>query len=96
MPEIGEVIDMNLNMAMRKLQRAILVRTGLVVKIGTSQFYSADQNRMITMYSLKTPVLQRSRWGQWRMKDYEIIRTASQIDIVMTLREIWTQLEGWT
>ena len=29
------------------------------------------------------------------MKDYEIIRTASQIDIVMTLREIWTQLEGW-
>ena len=95
MPEIREVIDMNLNAAMRKLQRAILVRTGLVVKIGTSQFHSKDQNRMITMYSLTTPVLQENRRGQWRMKDYESIRTASQIDIVMTLREIWTQLEGW-
>lgn len=42
MPEIREVIDMNLNAAMRKLQRAILVRTGLVVKIGTSQFHSND------------------------------------------------------
>ena len=81
---------MNLNAAMRKLQRAILVRTGLVVKIGTSQFHSKDQNRMITMYSLTTPVLQENRRGQWK-----IIRTASQIDIVMTLREIWTQLEGW-
>ena len=90
MPEIREVIDMNLNAAMRKLQRTILVRTGLVVKIGTSQFHSKDQNRMITMYSLTTPVLQENRRG-----DYEIIRTASQIDIVMTLREIWTQLEGW-
>lgn len=34
---------MNLNMVMRKLQRAILQK-GLVIKIGSTQFYSKEQN----------------------------------------------------
>ena len=54
---------MNLNQIQRKLQRALLTKQ-FVTKIGTSQFYSADQNRMITMYSVSTPTLQyvRDKW----------------------------------
>ena len=60
--------DMNCNAVMKKLQRAIL-STGLVIKISTSQFYSEEQDRMITMWILTTPTLQNGRNG-WRMRDY--------------------------
>lgn len=76
----------NLSAIVKKLQRAIL-STGLVIKIGSSQFYSADQGRMITMWSLSTPVMEYSK-DKWKMRDLEILRTASQADVVMTLKEI--------
>lgn len=79
---------MKLNQIMRKLQRAIL-RKGLVVKIGTTQFYSNQQNRMITIYILSTKVLQKIHDDEWKEKDYEIIRSASQIEIVNCLNDIW-------
>lgn len=49
---------------------------------------------MITMYSVSTPTLQYVR-GEWKTRDYEIIRTASQVDMVMALKEIWEALESW-
>lgn len=83
----------NLNGIAKKLQRAIL-STGLIIKIGSNQFYSADQKRMITMWTVSTPTLERTRKG-WKKRDMEIIRTASQVDVVMTLKEIWEQSQGW-
>lgn len=83
----------NLSAIVKKLQRAIL-STGLVIKIGSSQFYSADQGRMITMWSLSTPVMESGK-GKWKMRDLEILRTASQADVVLTLKEIWEQSQGW-
>ena len=84
---------MNLNLTLKKLQRAIL-STDLVVKIGTSQFYSPEQGRMITMWILSTPTLQETRNG-WRMRDYEILRTASAVEAVKCLAEIWEQIKEW-
>ena len=84
---------MNLNLTLKKLQRAIL-STGLVVKIGTSQFYSPEQERMITMWILSTPTLQETRNG-WRMRDYEILRTESTVEAVKCLADIWEQTKGW-
>ena len=78
---------MNFNKIMRKLQRAILQK-GLVIKIGTSQFYSPEQKRMITMYILSTQISYRTKNG-WKEKDYEILRSASQIEIVNCLNDIW-------
>lgn len=83
-----------LNALMKKLQRAILTK-GLVVKINTSQFYSADQNRLITMNILSTPVMERNRDGEWRIKDYEILRTASMVDAVKCLQAIWEDIRDW-
>lgn len=84
---------MNLNLTLKKLQRAIL-STGLIVKIGTSQFYSPEQERMITMWILSTPTFQETRNG-WRIRDYEILRTASAVEAVKCLADIWEQTKGW-
>lgn len=78
---------MNCNKIMRKLQRAILQK-GLVIKIGTSQFYSPEQKRMITMYILSTQISYRTKSG-WKEGNYEILRTASQMEIVKCLKDIW-------
>ena len=78
---------------MRKLQRALLTKR-LQVKIDTHQFYSAEQKRMITVYTLTTPTLGMVR-GEWKTRDYEIMHTASQFDVVMALKEIWEALEDW-
>lgn len=82
---------MNLNSIMRKLQRAILQK-GLVVKIGSTQFYSAEQNRMITIHILSTRVTYRNTHGEWKERDYEILRSASQIEIVNCLNDIWQEV----
>ena len=79
---------MNLNNIMRKLQRAILQK-GLVIKIGSTQFYSAEQNRMITIDILSTRITYRNTHGEWKERDYEILRSASQIEIVNCLNDIW-------
>ena len=84
---------MNFNATMKKLQRAIL-STGLVIKIGTSQFYSQEQGRMITMWILSTPTLQNGRNG-WQMRDYEILRTVSAVETVKCLENVWEQMKGW-
>lgn len=91
---------MNLNTTMKKLQRAILferraiLSTGLVIKIGTSQFYSPEQERMITMWILSTPTLQNGRNG-WRMRDYEILRAASAVEAVKCMADVWEQVKEW-
>lgn len=79
---------MNLNSVMRKLQKAILQK-GLVIKIGTTQFYSAEQNRMITIHILSTRITYHNTHGEWKERDYEILRSASQIEIVNCLNDIW-------
>ena len=79
---------MSFNKIMRKLQRAILQK-GLVVKIGSTQFYSKEQNRMITIHILSTRITYRNTHGEWKEKDYEILRSASQIEVVNCLNDIW-------
>lgn len=85
--KVGECMA-NLNSIAKKLQKAILQK-GLVIKMGTSQFYSVEQNRLITMHILSTRVLKRKKNGEWKYYDYEILRTASQIEIVNCLNDIW-------
>lgn len=85
----------NLNQLAKKLQRAIL-QTGLVIKMGTSQFYSDDQKRLVTVFTLSTPALQRIKNGEWRTKDYEILRSASNIEIVKCLADIYEAVRDWS
>lgn len=79
---------MNVNSIIKKLQRAILQK-GTIIKIGSTQFYSKEQNRMITMYTLSTRIAYKNSRDEWKERDYEIIKSASQIDIVNCLNDIW-------
>ena len=85
---------MNINAIIKKLQLAIL-QTGLIIKVGTTQFYSKEQGRMITVRILSTPIYMQKQNGEWRDRDYEILRSASVIDIVKCLQEIWEQVKEW-
>lgn len=80
---------MKLNGKMKKLQTAI-VKSGLVIKIHTSQFFSGEQKRMITSYRICTPVGYYSeKREEWRMMDYEILKTCSMPDVIFCLRDIY-------
>ncbi len=84
----------NLKAILRKLQKAIL-STGLIIKIGASQFYSREQGRLITVTIISTPVFRPTKRGEWKDCDYEILRTVSQYDAVMCLKEIWEACKEW-
>ena len=66
-----------------RLQKAI-ISTGYIVKINTSQFYSEEQKRTITVYSLVTPTKKNNK-----VKNQEILRSTSQIELIKCLAEIW-------
>lgn len=82
-----------LNNIARKLQKAILQK-GLVIRMGTSQFYSAEQKRLITVYILSTRITEQKKSGEWKNTDLEIIRTASLLEIVNCLNDIWKAVKG--
>ena len=79
---------MNLNGISKKLQRAIL-QTGLIIKFSSRQFYSPEQKRLINIYSISTPAMERNKHGDWKERDLEILRTSSQLEIVNCLNDIW-------
>ena len=86
---ILEKSGMNFNATIKKLQTAIL-QTGLVINISRSQFYSADQKRFIPIITLSTPVFHYfERQGIWKDQNYEIIRTSSQLDVLMCMVDIY-------
>lgn len=88
------VFILNLRGKMKKLQTAI-IQTGLVIKINQNQFYSAEQNRMITSFSVSTPITYYSeRKTSWIIKDYEIIKTCSVVDVIICLLDIYKAVSG--
>lgn len=89
-------IFMNLNGKMKKLQTAI-VKSGLVIKVHTNQFYSADQKRMINSYRICIPVLHYYKKDEeWRDADYEILKTCSMPEVIICLLDIYKAVRTWS
>ena len=87
---------MNLKGRMKKLQTAI-VKTGLVIKINTYQFYSDEQKRMITSYQICTPISYFSeRKQEWKIMDYEILKTCSMPEVICCLLDIYKAVKTWS
>lgn len=78
---------MNLRGRMKQLQNAI-VRTGLIIKINSNQFYSDEQKRMITSYRIVTPIY-CYKYGEWKTTDYEILKTSSMVELILCLVDIY-------
>lgn len=47
------------------------------------------------MWVLSTPTLQKGKNDIWGPKDYAILKTASAIEVVRCLADIWEQIKGW-
>lgn len=65
---------------MYKLQTA-LKQKGYIIYINTQQFYSVEQDRLIKIYILK-------------QGKAELLRTASQIQVINKLNEIWQEVRN--
>ena len=86
---------MNLKGKMKKLQTAI-IQTGLVIKINQRQFFSDDQKRVITSYSICTPITYYAeRKGEWKVTDFEILKTYSMPEVIFCLLDIYKAVSGW-
>lgn len=58
----------------------------------TSQFYSKQQDRPVTMYQIKQAV-----WDEDKQKNInvELFKSTSQIQILLFLRDFWYDINGW-
>ena len=79
---------MNTRGIMKKLQTAIL-KEGLVVSIDTRQFYAQDQQRMITVFRLTTPVSRRKKTGKLKDEQMTILSSTSGIESIQCLNDIY-------
>lgn len=79
---------MNARSIMKKLQTAIL-KEGLVVSIDTRQFYAQDQQRMITIFRLTTPVSHRKKTGELKDEQMTILSSTSGIEAIQCLNDIY-------
>lgn len=75
----------------RKLQSA-LNRNGRKILYSTSQFYSMQQDRPITVYMLKEAVYNEETQ---RTHAVELFKSTSQIQILLFLRDLWYEMNGW-
>lgn len=71
---------MDTSTIMHKLQLA-LKQKGVIVTINTNQFYSNEQDRFIKMYTIKK-------------NKKNLITTASQIQAVKVLNELWQEVKN--
>ena len=82
---------MNSNTTMIKKLRSAINLKGERLLYNTSEFYSEEQNRTVTIYTIKkqvwNPKLQKN-------KNIELFHSTSQIQIVLFLRDYWYNLNG--
>ena len=72
------------------LQKALNLR-GLRIMYSTSQFYSEEQDRPVTIYHIKQAVYDSTKQ---KFVNQELFQSTSQIQIVLFLRDLWYSLNG--
>ena len=73
-----------------KLQVALNSK-GLRILCNRSQFYSDQQNRPVTMYKISQSV---TNYQTGRNTHVELFSTASEIQVVLFLRNLWYAVQG--
>lgn len=79
---------MNFRQQTNKLQQ-VLISKGIIYKINTYQFFSEEQNRMITGFSVTEKQPYEKKDGTIGMHDVELKRTCSQIELLKWFAEKW-------
>lgn len=65
---------------------------GLRILISSSQFYSEQQNRPVTIYHIKQAFVNENTG---RTDSIELFKSPSQIQVVLYLRDMWYDINGW-
>ena len=73
-----------------KLQTAINQNGGKIL-YQTTQFFSEDQNRPITMYLVKEAIYNEEKG---KNENITLFKSTSQIQIVLYLRDYWYKMNG--
>ncbi len=74
---------MNIKQTTTKLQKALIQR-GYIYKINTYQFYSEQQNRLITGYRIT------EKQGK---KDVELLNSCSQVEVLKWFVGKWNEVK---
>lgn len=73
-----------------KLQRALNSK-GYKILYSTSQFYSDEQDRPVTLYLIKQAVYDEEKG---KNVNVELFKSTSQIQVVLFLRDLWYEVNG--
>lgn len=82
---------MNIKQTTNKLQKALIQR-GYIYKINTYQFYSEQQNRMITGYRITQKQPYQKKNGEMSEKDVELFNSCSQVEVLKWFVEEWERI----
>lgn len=82
---------MKIRQTIHKLQSALIAK-GYIYKISTYQFYSDQQNRMITGYRITQKQLYQKRNGEMSEKDAELINSCSQVEVLKWFVSKWNEV----
>ena len=83
---------MNIRATINKLQKALIQR-GYIYKINTYQFYSDQQNRMITGYRITQKQPYRKKNGEMSAKDVELLNSCSQVEVLKWFVSKWNEVK---
>lgn len=82
---------MNIRKTINKLQSALIAK-GYIYKINTYQFYSDQQNRMITGYRITEKQPYRKKNGEMSVKDVELLNSCSQVEVLKWFVGKWKEI----
>lgn len=76
----------------KKLQKAINTNFDYHLLVNKTQFYSDRTDKIIEMIVVKKAVWDEQKQ---RMRNIEIFSSTSDVQIVLFLRDLWYELNGW-
>ncbi len=82
---------MKIRQAIHKLQSALIAK-GYIYKINTYQFYSEQQNRIITGYRITEKQPYRKKNGEMSAKDVELMNSCSQVEVLKWFVGKWNEV----
>lgn len=83
---------MNVRQQTAKLQKALITK-GKIYRINTHQFYSEEQDRMITGYRVTERITVKNPKGEVKSKEIERLHTYSPVELLKWFAEEWRNVD---
>ena len=84
---------MNSNKTMINKLKSAILRKGKKILLETKEFYSEEKESTVTIYYIKQQLAPEA--GERYGKKIELFSSTSTIQIVLFLRDMWYEMNGW-